>query len=340
MDPLSQGVVGAACAQAPGRPVRLRDAAVLGGLAGMAPDLDVLIRSSSDPLLFLEFHRHFTHSLVFIPVGALICAGLLHGFFRHRLAFRQTYLFCFLGYASHGLLDACTTYGTQLLWPFSDARIAWHNVSVVDPLFTLPLLGLIVAGWVKQRPGFARLALVWGVSYLLLGVVQNHRAVSAGWELARARGHEPTRLEAKPGFGNLLLWKIVYAHDGRYYVDGVRVGLVNRVFPGVSVTKLDVARQLPWLAAGSQQAKDIERFRWFSNDYLALAPNRQDLVVDIRYSVLPNELAPLWGIGLDPAAGQEAHASFVTNRTTSAAQRERLLSMLFAEPAESGTVTD
>ena len=38
----------------------------------MAPDLDVLFQSPTDPILFLEFHRQFTHSLVFIPIGALL----------------------------------------------------------------------------------------------------------------------------------------------------------------------------------------------------------------------------------------------------------------------------
>src|SRR5690606_29471703 len=47
----------------------------LGALGGMAPDLDVIIRSASDPLLALEYHRHFTHSLAFIPIGGLLVAA-------------------------------------------------------------------------------------------------------------------------------------------------------------------------------------------------------------------------------------------------------------------------
>ena len=94
----------------------------------MAPDLDVLIRSSHDPLLFLEYHRQFTHSLFFIPVGALICALAFYPVTRRALSFRETWILSALGYATHGLLDACTTYGTLLLWPFSQERFAWHNV--------------------------------------------------------------------------------------------------------------------------------------------------------------------------------------------------------------------
>ena len=70
MDPLSQAVVGAAVPQSFAPRQHLGTITLLGALAGMAPDLDVLIRSSTDPLLFLEYHRQFTHSFFFIPLAA------------------------------------------------------------------------------------------------------------------------------------------------------------------------------------------------------------------------------------------------------------------------------
>ena len=84
MDPISQGVIGASLAQSTVTNKRyLIIAGIIGFLSGMAPDLDILIRSEQDPLLFLEYHRQFTHSLVFIPIGGLICAAIL--FFILRL---------------------------------------------------------------------------------------------------------------------------------------------------------------------------------------------------------------------------------------------------------------
>ncbi len=52
MDPLTQGLLGAALPQSASNKRHIVAAGVLGVAAGMAPDLDVLIRSSSDPLLF------------------------------------------------------------------------------------------------------------------------------------------------------------------------------------------------------------------------------------------------------------------------------------------------
>ena len=54
MDPLSQGTVGAAFAQSSANKNNLLKVGLVGFLAGLAPDLDVLIQSSTDPILFLE----------------------------------------------------------------------------------------------------------------------------------------------------------------------------------------------------------------------------------------------------------------------------------------------
>ncbi len=300
----------------------------MGCLGGMAPDLDVLIFSTEDPLLFLEYHRQFTHSLAFIPIGALIVTTVMRRFVARELPFGRAYLFCLLGYATHGLLDACTTYGTMLLWPFSNARIAWNNVSIIDPLFTLPILTLVVLGVKNRSPQLARIAAVWGLSYLLLGVWQRDRVEEAAHQLAESRGHVPVRLEAKAGFANLLLWKTVYEAEGRYYVDAIRIGTGHTIYPGASAEKLDVDRHFPWLETDSQQAKDIERFRWFSNDYLAIDPAIGYRVIDVRYSIVPNEVDALWAIDLDPNKPPEAHITWQSLRRSSAEQALRWWNML------------
>ena len=70
MDPISQGSLGATLAQTVAGREKIKAATLLGCFGGLAPDLDIFIQSPSDPLLFLEFHRQFTHSLFFIPFGS------------------------------------------------------------------------------------------------------------------------------------------------------------------------------------------------------------------------------------------------------------------------------
>ena len=84
MDPITQGALGAALPQSISIkwPKHKKNHVALAGFFGMiggtAADLDVMIFSEIDPLLFLDFHRQFTHSLIFIPFDGLVVALLAH----------------------------------------------------------------------------------------------------------------------------------------------------------------------------------------------------------------------------------------------------------------------
>ncbi len=332
MDVLSQAVFGSSLAQsvAKDRSKQLT-ALLIGALAGMAPDLDVLIRSSDDHLLFLEFHRQFTHSLFFIPIGALLCAFIFYPFAKKKLSFMQIYLFSFAGFATHGLLDACTSYGTQLFWPFSNERVAWSIVSIVDPFFTLPVLVLIVLAVYRKQRLFAQIAFAYAVVFLISGFIQKHRAEDALYSLAQQRGHQVERIRVKPSFANRHVWKLIYEYNNRYYVDAVKLLRNTEIIPGTSIQKLNIKRDLPWLMPNSQQAKDIERFRWFSDDFLAVDPQNPDTVMDVRYSILPNNVKLMWGIKLDQHKNNtpNTHVKFIVNRKLRAQSRKQFIDMLF-----------
>ena len=144
--------------------------------------------------------------------------------------------------------------------------------------------------------------------------------------LRRRGGHVVERLDAKPTFGNLLVWKIVYESQGTFFVDAVRVGLGSRLYPGAATAKLDTARDFPWLQPGSQQARDVERFRWFSGDYLALSG--KNTITDIRYSLAPNEIEGLWHIVLNPHADSHQHVRYAARRTPTESRWQAFRDML------------
>ncbi len=330
MDPLSQGVIGAVAAQQTVKHKHFLIATILGFLSGMSADLDIFIRSSEDPMLYLEFHRQFTHSLLFIPIGGLICALFFYYFFLQKkdISFKQTYVYTTIGYATHGFLDSCTTYGTQLLWPFTNDRIAWNTISIIDPLFTFPLLILILLAVVRTRKIFSYTALSWVFIYGFFGFIQQERAINIGKEIAINRGHKITNIESKPSFANLIVWKIIYTTEKSYYIDAVKLGLSTRVYEGTKIAKLDIQKSLPWLDPKSQQAKDIEKFRWFSNGYVAMSKTIPNQIIDIRYSMLPNEGDGLWGIELRPDAHIKEHVKTVSNRRSNEQTYARLWSMI------------
>ena len=330
MDAISQGTVGAAFAQTAANKNNIAKISVVGFLAGLAPDLDVFIRSSTDPVLFLEYHRQFTHSLFFIPLGALIVSALIFPLVRKTLSFKITYVASFLGYATHGLLDACTSYGTLLFWPFSHERITWNNISIVDPLLTIPVIIFITVAIIKNRRRFSFLAVGWIVSYLALGLVQYERVLSSGLKLAQSRGHSSERMTLKPSFGNLILWKSIYQHGDKYYVDAIRAGRVLTWCPGESIKIFDYQDHLSELEKDSQQMKDIERFRWFSQNYLGFDADK-NLITDVRYSMVPNQIAPMWGLVIDERRGTNEHAVWWAGRELDDEMLTLFKEMLFGD---------
>tara|TARA_A100000164_G_scaffold144639_1_gene128314 strand:- start:2524 stop:3522 length:999 start_codon:yes stop_codon:yes gene_type:complete len=330
MDPLTQGVLGSAVAQQSANKKNIIIATLFGFLSGLAPDLDIFIRSNHDPLLALEYHRQFTHSLIFIPIGGLICALIFYYLFakRREIEFKSVYLYCTLGYGTHGLLDSCTSYGTQLLWPFSDARISWNTISIIDPIFTLPIFLLILIGALKKKKIYTRISLCWIIGYCIFGVVQKERAKDLASNLALSRGHTNALVDVKPSFANLIVWKSIYSNNNIYYVDAVKVGLRTKIYEGSKINKLNISESFPWLDLSSQQAKDIERFRWFSGGYVALSNKYKNRIIDIRYSMLPNEIKGLWGIELDSLVGSEIHAKYVFNRERNINSIKELFKMI------------
>ena len=327
MDPLSQGTVGAAFAQSTANKNNIFKIGVIGFLAGLAPDLDVLIRSSNDPILFLEYHRQFTHSLFFIPFGSLIIALLIFPLLKRSMGFKTVYLASLLGYATHGLLDACTSYGTQLFWPFSNERVTWNNISIIDPLFTIPILIFVGTAIKTRKRLFSFFAIGWATFYLSLGFVQYERTLSTAIELAHSRGHNAERLTLKPSFGNLILWKSIYQHEEKFYVDAIRTVRSSTWCSGENIRMFDYQQHLPDLDEDSQQKKDIERFRWFSQDYLGF-DEEKNLVTDVRYSMIPNQITPMWGLVIDDQQDVNEHAIWWTSRSLEQSQLDLFKEML------------
>lgn len=328
MDLLTQGLVGAAMAQSAGVRHEARMATGVGFVAGMSPDIDTLIRSADDPLLFLDFHRHFTHALVLVPAIAVVVALILWPFAKAHLPFKRLYLYALCGTLLAGILDACTSYGTMLLWPFFSERVAWSVVSIFDPVVTGALAVGVIAGlrWRTRRPALVAVSLV--AMYLGLGAIQHHRASLASEALAASRGHVPERAVVKPTIGNLLLWRSLYVYDDHVYADGVRLAPLRapQIYAGQSAKLLsaDQARDDERL---SRLGTSLPRFLHFADGLLVGHPQRPDMVGDARFAMLPTSLRPLWGIV--PAAGDvDYSAEFVTDRALSKDERKRFIDML------------
>lgn len=145
MDSLTQIVLGAACGEiALGKKIGNK-ALLFGAIGGTIPDLDVFIGRwlFQNEIDAMAFHRGFMHSMIFAILASVILGYLVYWLYntgkRTGITTRKDWIFLFfLSIFTHPLLDSFTPYGTQLFLPFSNYRVAINNISVVDPIYTLP----------------------------------------------------------------------------------------------------------------------------------------------------------------------------------------------------------
>ena len=174
MDSLTQIVLGAAVGEAVlGRKIGNK-AMLYGAIAGTIPDLDVFASFFTDTVSALEIHRGFTHSVFFSLLFAPILAFIVIKYETYKNFKNWTFLF-FWVFITHPILDAQTTWGTQLFWPL-DIRLAFKNIFVVDPLYTVPFLVFLILAMrqkkaSKKRRFYNNLGLYISSLYLVLAVI-------------------------------------------------------------------------------------------------------------------------------------------------------------------------
>lgn len=304
MDSITQGILGAAAAQAVFARRLGGRTWLYGAVGGMAADLDILIRGA-DPMIALTYHRHFTHSIAFILPGGILSSlpwTLRKRWAKDRLAIAGA---CTVGYATHALLDAFTTYGTQLFWPFSRMRVAWDFVAIVDPIYTLLLLAGVIAARRRLSPRPALAALIASSVYLALGGVLHARAITKARAVAHERGHVIGRIEAFPMIPVNFVWRTVYRAGGRAHIDSVRTPWfgATTLEPGTQAVMVDLDHPPLEVAADPRTAAAWQTFAWFTDGWVGEAAEGDGLH-DLRYGAGTTSVESLWVLELSPGAGQ------------------------------------
>lgn len=272
MDSITQAVLGASVQGALLGRWQGRKALLYGAMLGTLPDLDVVI-DYGDAVANMTYHRGFSHSLFVVGIVSVLLAWLIRRFRPHPgYSGVRLWACIWLVLSSHVLLDAFTTYGTQLFWPLTTPPVAISSIFIIDPLYTLPLLLAVTAGLViglRRRVGL-RLqyaALVLSSLYLVSTLAGKQMADQRlDQALARA-GIQAEAVFTSPTPFNTLLWRVV-AVDGDHYYEGLTSWLDD------DPPRLE---RLPRRAGDAQAALadsgQHARLRWFTNDLL-----RYDLI--------------------------------------------------------------
>ncbi|MCG8183920.1 metal-dependent hydrolase [Tenacibaculum piscium] len=209
MDSLTQIILGAAVGEAVlGRKIGNK-AMFYGAIAGTIPDLDVLASFFTDKVTALYIHRGFTHSIIFSVLFAPIFAWIVTRYEKYKNFKNWTWLF-FLAFVTHPILDAHTTWGTQLFWPF-DIRLAFKTIFVIDPLYTIPFLVFLIFAMTqkrvhKKRAFYNKMGLIISSSYLVLTFLLKWLAFNQFEKALENQNIEYLQIDTRPSPLNTILW--------------------------------------------------------------------------------------------------------------------------------------
>jgi len=171
---------------------------LVGAVAGAFPDIDY-VASWADPMVYLTlWHRSITHSLVMLPLWALLVGTALALMFGKRSEWRFVTLIASVSVVSHILADLITVYGTQILAPLSGWRASIGTTFIIDPWFTLIVLIGVVAGIRKHALSVPAFSLAVLVAYVGFQAILKHQALAIGKTHMLQEGSSAVRVEALP----------------------------------------------------------------------------------------------------------------------------------------------
>lgn len=263
MDTLTQAALGAAVGGTVLGKRLGRKAVVIGALLGTLPDLDVVL-DYGDAVSNMTEHRGFSHSLWVLTLLGTLLALLAARFAPARdISLGRWWWFFILALVTHPLLDALTTYGTQLFWPSATPPVAWPIVFIIDPLYSLPLLvgiGVALVGHRMQR------ACAWGLAisclYLLLATGAKQWVEYRLAPVLAEHGLQQAPRLVQPTPFNILLWRVTIIAQDEHYESLISV------FDGDHQPYLARFHRGTHLEPLALETRHGQRLDWFSGPFL------------------------------------------------------------------------
>ena len=126
-------------------------------LSSIFPDIDMFAGPiAQNPLAVMEWHRNITHSLVMLPVWAVLLAAVSLPLARKIRwkppSFAKLVGIYVVGLATHVFLDVATSFGTMVWSPLNYSRVAWDWLFILDLTFTSIALVPQLAAWCYREP--------------------------------------------------------------------------------------------------------------------------------------------------------------------------------------------
>jgi inner membrane protein len=191
----------------------------------------------------------------------------------------------FLSLITHPILDCFTTYGTQILLPFSDQRVAFNNIAVADPAYTVPfLICLLIAMFLSRtnpsRSRWNNAGLIISSLYMIF-TLYNKTRINTIFENSLRQEHIVyNRYMTTPSILNNILWSGIAETDSAFYFGQYSFFDTQKTF---KLMKRD--KNNPEFAAALEEDPTLKTLRWFSDDYFAIERKSRDSIqyYDLRF---------------------------------------------------------
>jgi inner membrane protein len=229
MDTITHSLLGALVvrsafpAQRSKHPFTNRQRLLAGAVTGAFPDIDY-IASWIDPMIYLTlWHRSITHSLVMLPLWALLAGITLSFAFRQRREWRFLSMLAGVALLSHIASDLITVYGTQVLAPLSSWRASIGTTFIIDPWFTLVVMIGCIAAFKSDsnRLPYGSLAVL--LAYVLFQGGLKQHALSIAQDHVHREGIFAVRAAALPQPFSPFNWKIIVEADDYYAISYINL---------------------------------------------------------------------------------------------------------------------
>lgn len=270
MDSLTQAALGAAVGEAVlGKKIGNK-APIIGAVIGTIPDLDVFLTLFFDELRKISIHRGYSHSIVFCLVGAFLFAYILNRIkWTEVVSYRRLWIFSFLALFTHVLLDAFTNFGTQLFLPFTDWRVSFDSISIIDPIYTAPLtIGVLCSMFIfkkeDKRRGFPNNIGIIASSLYLLFTLANKQHIENVFNTQLEQQNTPffRMLTVPVTIGNTTWYGV--AKDKTH----LHIGKYSRLKKNkIEFHSFPINDQL----LDGLDERLVERLKWFAQGYYTVA---------------------------------------------------------------------
>ncbi len=189
MDTITHSLVGYAVARSGISKITGKTGVIVGVIASIFPDIDIIPGLFFGPEFHIRIHRSFTNSLFLWPLFSFAIAFFASRISQKRDWFRIFFLIAFLEIGVHTLLDLLTSYGTMILSPFYNKRFCLDILFVIDPWFSIIFILALIFSWRYSHISkyIVRSAIIIGGIYILFCAFNHEMALKFTQRICQER---------------------------------------------------------------------------------------------------------------------------------------------------------